>query len=123
MRLNLFVALSILPLTACAESTIKVGSSGDVEAEMTDNALTTHLCAFFGETAYTIMLMRQSGVRMSDILAIVENDENKKEHYDLYKGMAAIAYEEPVHLTQEDREQAAVEFRDMFDLSCFTVYD
>lgn len=124
MRLNLLVALSLMQLTACADSTLQVEAAGDLQAEMTENAIPTYtLCHGLGEIAYNVMLVRQTGVRMSDILALGENHESIKKYYDIYEGIVALAYEVPQRRTEEDRVRAAVEFRDEMELACLMFDD
>ena len=124
MRLNLLFTLSLVPLTACADSTLQVEAAGDLQAEMTEIAiLSPSFCNGWGVFAFNMMTVRQSGVKLSDVWEFVINHETLKETPDLIMGMAFLAYELPQRRTQEDRVQAAFEFQDEMKSICFEAID
>lgn len=70
-------------------------------------------CKQIGAFAAKIMQVRQVGVPMSDSMAVVKDRE-------LYRMMVMEAYEVPSYGTDTFREREVNEFRNKWELICYT---
>lgn len=74
-------------------------------------AAETDHCEKLGEVAATIMKARQSGLPLSTVMGIMEND--------LGKTIALDAYEQPRYRVEENQLRAIEDFRNEVERLCY----
>lgn len=83
-------------------------------AALAQNPDTDDVCRDLGELAHTIMVARQNGVPMNEIVRIVGES-------DLAVGIVLDAYNQPRYSTEEFRDRAAADFRNDIEAFCYRV--
>lgn len=85
-------------------------------------------CKHSGDIAYGVMVARQNGVALSDLLSKLSELWSEQPADGLYKtirlmvrAMTIQAYETPRFLVEANKVRAAEEYRDTFTLSCYEI--
>lgn len=73
------------------------------------------LCPLFGDIAQVVMELRQDGMIISDVMAVIPEDTKT------FGSLIVIeAYKVPHYSTQEYKDRAVVDFRNVMELLCYT---
>lgn len=77
------------------------------------------ICAEIGELAQTIMKGRQSGAVMSEMIAAATRIDGPQPMKDLAVAMIREAFVTPQFSVDENRVEAALQFRNANELACY----
>ena len=77
------------------------------------------LCASFGEVAEVTMLARQMEIPLSEVLSNIEEGGDPS---GLLRKIILDAYSKPAYSIPENQQEAAAQFRNHWELQCFTTY-
>ena len=77
------------------------------------------LCASFGDVAEVVMQARQMEIPLSEILANIEEGGDPN---GLIRKVILDAYAKPAYSIPENQQEAAAQFRNHWELQCFTIY-
>lgn len=69
------------------------------------------ICPALGELAERIMELRQSGVVLSELMTLLDQE---------FRGIAVMAYGNPQYSTEKMRATAARDFRNSVEHACYT---
>lgn len=72
-------------------------------------------CPVIGELAESIMEARQSGVSVSDMMAVADGNE-------FFEGLVLTAFESPRYTTEEYRLREAQDFRNAVEAMCYSAF-
>lgn len=75
------------------------------------------LCTKLGELAEQVMILRQKEHPISDLMANVPDGPTGE----MFAKMIIAAYEQPSYSTLENQQDAIEEFRNDWELQCYTV--
>lgn len=75
-------------------------------------------CEGVSEIANSIMVARQSGVAMKEMVVIVNNSDFEAEVKGVLIEMVVLAWEQPAYSSPEYQKKIIREFTDMFYLQC-----
>ncbi len=81
-----------------------------------DNA--ANICKPIATLSNAIMLSRQSGVRMADIMSLPQMKELPPELRGVQKSMTIEAFESPLYSTEAAKQSAITEFENKWYLNC-----
>lgn len=85
-----------------------------ISAEESDPGVA--FCGSMGELAEAVMTIRQSGVAMSLAMSVATANEALKE---VATKLIIAAYDTPQFSVEENRKDAAMRFRNDFEVECF----
>ena len=77
------------------------------------------LCASFGDVAEVTMKARQMEIPLSEVLSKIDEGEDPR---GLLRKIVLDAYSKPAYSMLENQQKAISQFRNHWELQCFTVY-
>lgn len=78
------------------------------------------ICRVVGDMAESVMIQRQAGAKMSDMLRIYGEDlAEVPEAVDHITKLTLLAFEKPLFSTDEAKNRSIIEFRNQAELGCY----
>ena len=108
MKTLIVALMMVVPVSVAAEE------SKDLGPEM---------CAALGQMSESIMLSRQVGVPLSQMIEITSNEGEDEELQKTIRKIVLAAYDEPRYNSVDYQQQAAQEFNNKVVLECLRSFE